>query len=460
MRVLFATAELAPVVKVGGLGDASSGLVKALRGLGVEVDVVIPDYWAGRHRGGEVIGLDTPEWTGRAEAHLATISGLDPVYLLSAPSLARPDPYNDEAGRGWPDNDRRFFSFSAAVASFVERTEPDVVHLNDWHTGAVPALMEQSPPTVFTMHNPAYQGMTDGSWLDVLVRRQDAYEWQGGMNPLAGAIALADTVTTVSPGFVAELKSEATSFGLSGPLRARGDRFVGILNGIDTEVWDPGSDPHLPVRYGAESATRKRTNAAALRRELGLVDSAGPIVGMVTRLTDQKGVDLALEAITAVADLDVQFVLLGSGDRDLANSVRTMAERRKGRFAFVDAFDEGLAHRIFAGCDLILVPSRFEPCGLTQMQAMRYGAMPVVTPVGGLNDTVVDDDRAGGGGTGFVAEDVSADSISDALARAIRAWRSTRRRGQIRNRVMSREWSWRGPAADYLTLYQTISRSR
>lgn len=460
MKVLIATAELAPLVKVGGLGDAVSGLVKALGGRGLDVDVVIPDYWGDRHRTREAMSLETPDWAEAAEAHPVEFPGPGRVFLLSTPSLPRPDPYNDAEGLGWPDNDRRFFSFSAAAASFIRSTNPDVVHLNDWHTGAVLGLLEEAPPTVFTMHNPAYQGVTDESWRDVMLRRSDAYEWYGGTNPLAGAVRLADRVTTVSPGFAAELEVEETGFGLSELLSDRGEHFVGIINGIDTEIWDPETDQHLPITYGMASVARKRKVAAELRDEVGLTGGNGPLLGMVTRLTGQKGVDLALEAVARIPDPDISFVLLGSGDPSLAESARALSGARDGRFAFVESFDEGLAHRIFAGSDLVLVPSRFEPCGLTQMQAMRYGAFPVVTPVGGLGDTVIDADTDPEAGNGFVAADVSSDALLDALGRGIRAWRSTRRRGQIRRLGMLQDWSWRRSAAKYEEIYRTIRRAR
>ena len=204
----------------------------------------------------------------------------------------------------------------------------------------------------------------------------------------------------------------------------------------------------------------EREVASNLRRELGIAESQGPLLGMVTRLTDQKGVDLALDAVARIPDPDVAFVLLGSGDPALAVSARALANDRGGRFVFIEDFDEGLAHRIFAGSDLVLVPSRFEPCGLTQMQAMRYGALPVVTPVGGLRDTVIDADGHPEEGNGFVAAEVSAEALLDAIARGIRAWRSTRRRGQVRRRAMLEDWSWRQSAAKYEEIYRAIRRAR
>ncbi len=460
MRVVFASAELAPLVKVGGLGDAASGLSKSLIDLGVDLDVVIPDYWGGAHRSGRPVRLETPDWAGPMEAIRADVPELGRVHLISAPALVRPHPYDDELGRGWPDNDFRFFSFAAGVTALVERIAPDVLHLNDWHTGAALGLAGSAPPSVFTIHNPAYQGTTSGSWLDVMVRRPEAYEWYGGTNPLTGAIALADAITTVSPTFAEELLHEETGFGLSGPLHARGERFSGIANGIDVSVWDPSSDGHLGATFDDRTVSRKRQIGRELRSEVGLEAGTGPMVGMVTRLTDQKGVDLALGAIEAVDGDDVSYVLLGSGDVTLADRARSLVEERAGRVAFVDGFDEGLAHRIFGGSDLVLIPSRFEPCGLTQMQAMRYGSMPVVTDVGGLHDTVVDADADPDLGTGFIADSVTVESVAGALRRGLAAWRSTRRRGAIRRRGMTRDWSWRVPAKLYMDLYETIRSAR
>jgi starch synthase len=235
---------------------------------------------------------------------------------------------------------------------------------------------------------------------------------------------------------------------------------MGILNGIDTVTWDPATDPHLPLRYDAATVGRKREIGRMLAEELGWKPSPQPLVGMVTRLTDQKGVDIALETAADLASLDARMVLLGSGERSLATQARRLAGALGDRFAFREGYDEGLSHRIFAGSDLFLMPSRFEPAGLTQMQAMRYGSIPVVTDVGGLHDTVVDADTDPEHGTGFVAARAATPLVADALGRAVRAWRSTRRRGPIRSRGMARDWSWDGPARQYHDLYAEISSAR
>lgn len=458
MRVLFATAELSPFVKVGGLGDFSAGLVRSLREMGIDVEVLLPDY------GGLALEVEAetpialPEWAGTVRLRRGKLDGFE-VSLVSAEHLARPHPYLDQQGRGWPDNDLRFFTFSAAIAARAAETAPDVLHINDWHTGASLGLLESPPPSLLTIHNLAYQGTTSAVWLQAFTRRPQAYEWYGDTNPLSGAIALADRVVTVSPTFAAESLDPETSFGLAGPLAARGNDFMGILNGIDTRVWDPSDDPHVGVSYDAESIGRKRQIRRRLIADLGWPETNEPLIGMVTRLTDQKGVDIALDMIDLLDHVGARMVLLGSGERQLA-LLAEQAASRSDRFVFKEGYDEGLAHRIFAGCDLYLMPSRFEPAGLTQMQAMRYGTIPVVTDVGGLHDTVIDSDATPNQGTGFVAREVSAQGVADALARAVKAWRSLGRRGAIRRRGMEIDWSWSVPASLYVELYQEVSSAR
>jgi starch synthase len=374
--------------------------------------------------------------------------------------MARPHPYNDAEGRGWPGNDTRFFAFAAAVAALTEIGRPDVLHLNDWHTGAALGFLASPPPSVFTIHNLAYQGAADGAWLDLIPYRADAYEWYGGSNPLTGAVALADKVVTVSPTFAAEVLKPETGFGAHEALAARGEDFSGILNGIDTSIWDPATDPHLPAHYDLTRPAKKREVGRQLAVELGWEPSTDPIIGMVTRLTDQKGVDLALEATSALSELGARMVLLGSGDRELAEGAAQVAAATGDRFVFREGYDEGLSHRIFGGADIYLMPSRFEPAGLTQMQAMRYGSIPVVTDVGGLHDTVSDADADPESGNGFVAHELKTEALVDALGRAVRAWRSTKRRGEIRRRGMEHDWSWDIPAGQYLDLYREITSAR
>jgi starch synthase len=380
--------------------------------------------------------------------------------LIASPSLARPHPYVDSSGVGWSDNDHRFLSFASAIAALVDDDRPDVLHLNDWHTAATLGFLPDPPPSVLTIHNLAYQGNASGWWLSQLPHRPEAYEWYGGTNPLTGGIALADRVVTVSPRFAAEALRPETGFGVHDALAAKRDRFTGILNGIEVDVWNPATDPHLPVTYDVETISRKRQVSKHLSRELGWEPNSEPTVGMVSRLTDQKGVDIALEVARSLPTVGARMVLLGSGDIRLAETATSLAGLIPDRFAFRPGYDEAFSHLIFGGSDLYLMPSRFEPGGLTQMQAMRYGAIPVVTDVGGLHDTVVDADVDPNQGNGFVAPEVTTEAVSESLARAVRGWKSTRRRGELRRRGMETDWSWTGPARKYLSIYTEIMSAR
>ena len=459
MKVLFATAELAPHVKVGGLGDASAGLVKELTNRGIDVRVVMPDYGTVPLDVDRETTLDAPKWAGPAIARSGRLGGFEHVTLIETPTTKRPHPYLQDDGSGWPDNDHRFFSFSAAVAAFIEGQEPDVLHLNDWHTALTLGFLDNAPASLLSLHNIAYQGVTEGKWLDVVPHRSERFARNGAINPLAGGIELADRVVTVSPNYAREVLEGEAGFGLSAVLASRGNAFAGILNGIDTEVWNPATDPLVGVNYSIESTQRRAGIKAQLETAQGWEPGTGALIGMVTRLTGQKGVDLTLDLVTELADLGARMLLLGSGDRALATRANELAELNPDRFAFVEGYDEGLSHRIFGGSDFYLMPSRFEPCGLTQMQAMRYGAVPVVAGVGGLVDTVIDADTDRERGTGFVANDADAESVSTALGRAIGAY-GLGRLPEIQRRGMHQDWAWAEPASDYLELYGDLTGAR
>ncbi len=264
---------------------------------------------------------------------------------------------------------------------------------------------------------------------------------------------------TVSPTYAQEVLTPAGGFGLNELLAEKGERFLGILNGIDTDEWDPAADPHVTVPYSVADPAGKDAARAALRAELGLATAKDPLAVVVTRLADQKGVDLLLPTIPYLARIPVQLAVLGSGQRSLVEALQHAANGNPDRVAFRDGYDEGLAHRMFAGADLFVMPSRFEPCGLAQMQAMRYGALPVVTDVGGLHDTVIDIDRDSANGTGVVATEVSALGVLDALHRAARAHQNAPRRTAMRRRAMSIDWSWDAPARQHIELYERIGGS-
>jgi starch synthase len=459
MRVLFATAELSPVASVGGLAAAAAGLTAELRRRGVDVDVVMPDYGPIELRAERPSRLlDVPSWAAPAFVREGEHPAVGPLKLVTVPGITRPHPYTRPNGSGWPDNDRRFLAFSAAVAAMARADPPDVLHLNDWHTGATLGAFHVAPPSVLSLHNLAYQGICDRAWLGAIGPRARHYEWRETTNPLSGAIALADAIVAVSPTYAKEVLTPEGGFGLAGPLAFRGPAVLGIQDGIDTATWDPARDPALVANYAAGARTveaAKAANRRVLLDHLGFADDTVPLAVMVTRLTHQKGVDLVFPLVPALRQLPLRLAILGSGDADLAAVLSRLAAEHRDAFAFVEGYDEWLSHLMFAAGDLYLMPSRFEPCGLTQMQAMRYGTVPVVTPVGGLVDTVPDAD-VHTDGHGFVADRVDAASVVSALLRAIRHCQDWRRRPALVERIMRHDWSWRVPAARHVELYERV----
>lgn len=457
MRVLFVAAEFAPIVKVGGLGEASAGLVGALRSAGVDVDVVIPDY-DGRPLENEVREpLAVPAWAGPATARHGLVDDAGPITMISVAGIERPHPYVDTStGESWADNDRRFFAFAAAVAELVALDPPDVVHLNDWHTSAATAFIDPTLPTVLTVHNVAHQGRTDRSWLRHLGSRAADFEHDGHVNALAGGIRLADAVVAVSASYAREILEPETGAGLSGVLAAKGDALTGIRNGISHHDWNPNNDRHLPAPFSHSDLSGKRACRRQLLRTAGLESRGGPVIGMVARLDHQKGVDIALSLAAVLNSLPARLIVHGSGSPALAHHARQIAGQHAGSLTVLDGYSDDTAHQIMAGSDLALIPSRFEPCGLTQMQAMSYGTIPVVTDVGGLRDTVIDLDRNTRQGNGFIADRPDSDSVTNAVCRAVLGWRNPDRRARAQQRGMTTDWSWTQPATQYIDLYQHL----
>jgi len=457
LKILFASAELSPLARVGGLAEASAGLVSALRRAGVTVDLVLPDYTDVEMEGERPRPLSVPDWAEPASARRGIVAGVGDVTLVSVPGIARPHPYIDEAGNGWPDNDQRFFAFSAAVAGLMADTDADIVHLNDWHTSAALGMAWRRPPTVLTIHTLGYQGWAANHWLSRIPYHYAAFECFGEINPLAGAIQVAERVIVVSPNYADEIRRPESGMGLAHILTDIGDRLVGIRNGIDTDIWNPATDPAIAAGYSGDDLDGKDECRSDLIAEATWHDDGSPVVGMVTRLVDQKGVDLALEAVRFASSMPIRLVLLGSGDQGLADWARWAAGNWPDRVHFADGYNMGLSHRIFAGSDLLLMPSRFEPCGLAQMQAMAYGTIPVTTDVGGLRDTVIDADADRANGTGFMSETVDVPGVVDALHRAVRAWRHKQRRRAIQRRGMNQDWSWTEPAQRHIDVYSEMA---
>lgn len=470
MHILFAAAELAPLVKVGGLGEASCGLVRALRRQGHHVDVVLPDYGFGdcwpsststvpAGMEGPAVTLDVPSWAAPAVLRQIDLAGLGAVHLLDTPQIRRHHPYVHPAtGQGWADNDLRFFGFSRAVAAMATLLGPDVVHLNDWHTAAALAALDPAFPTVLTVHNLAYQGWADPGWGPALGDRHQSFLQHDAFNPLAGALRLAHAVVAVSPGYAAEIRTAEHGEGLHPLTMACGERLIGIRNGIDQARWNPATDPFLPANYRAADRSGREVCAKELRRLVGFdrpEDSDGPILAVVARLVEQKGIDMALAMAPLLATLPARLVVVGDGDPALVALAQQTMARYPDRVWFAPYGDQ-LAHQVAAGADIMLVPSRFEPCGVTQMEAMAYGAVPVVSGVGGLRDTVVDDDRQPGQGNGFVANTADPAHLVDAVHRAVRAYADRARWQTLQSRGMGTDWSWDGPAQAYADLYRQL----
>jgi len=455
LQVLFATAELRPLVSAGGLGEASAGLVAALRSAGVNVTVALPDYFQWELAAQSKVDLDLPEWAAPGVARIGDHVDAGRLALITVPGIERPDPYVDEDGAGWPDNTQRFAAFSAAIGALAATGQFDLVHLNDWHTAMAPAFTPQDVPTLLTIHNLGHQGYTDRTWLDRLPARQGSYAWGDGVNPLAGAIQSVTRVSTVSPNYASEIVTEVDGMGLHHRFVERGADLVGIRNGIDVRSWNPATDEFAP-NYSFDALESKKLARQALLSRVGWEDTSEPVIVMITRLVEQKGVDLAFEAARFLEGMKARMIVLGSGDRRLADWARWVQGEQPERFWFLDGYDVALSHEMFAGGDLLLMPSRFEPCGLAQMQAMAYGTIPVVTAVGGLVDTVIDADE-NDEGNGFVATTNDESGIVDALHRSLRAVRHAGRKKALQRRGMTTDWSWNEPAERYIDVYRELT---
>jgi starch synthase len=455
--VLFATAELSPVAAVGGLGAAAAGLTVELRRQGVDVELTLPDYGDVELSDESTIELAVPGWARPARIRVGDHPVAGRLHLVAVPGMARSHPYLKPDGEGWPDNAERFFRFARAIAARVEQSPPDVLHLNDWHTGASLAALTDQPPTVVSIHNLSYQGVAPGTWLKRIGPRAQHFEWWGGTNPLTGAIALADSIVAVSPNYAKEILTPEFGCGVDGPLSYRRDVLTGILNGIDTDLWDPSTDGHIVSTFDARHLDAKAPNRAALVGRVGFDQDDVPLAVAVTRLTEQKGIDLLVPLVPLLDQIPMRLAVLGSGDIRLAATLHAAAGANPDWFAFVEGYDESLSHLMFAGADLYVMPSRFEPCGLTQMQAMRYGTIPIVSGVGGLVDTVLDADADARNGTGFVAARPAPADLLAAMFRAGRRIADRRRRNTMQRRGMAIDWSWRGPAAEYRELYERLA---
>ena len=473
MQVLSVASECVPLIKTGGLADVVGALPGALGPEGVEMRVLLPAYPAVR----AALGDATPVWErgdlfGGAARLLAGRAGDLALYLLDAPHLYdRPGgPYLDEAGRDWPDNDTRFAALSWMAAQIgvegVDGWRPAIVHCHDWQAGLAPLYLKARGvdlPTVMTVHNIAFHGLIPEARIGALglpgwAFHPDGMEFYGQVSALKAGLVFAWKVTTVSPNYARELTTPEFGAGLDGVIRARGGEVSGILNGIDEAIWDPVTDVHIE-RY--KQPRGKAKAHAALIEEMGLQEGGGPLCVVVSRLSHQKGLDLLLEALPALTDRGGRLVLLGSGDADLEQAWRRAAETHPG-VAVRIGYDEALSHRLIAGADAILVPSRFEPCGLTQLYGLRYGTVPVVARTGGLADTVIDANPAAlaaGAATGLQFSPVTAEALATALVRLCDLHDDAATFAQIQRNGMRAPVGWSHSAAAYAALYRELASS-
>ncbi len=475
MEILFVTTELAPFVKVGGLADVSAALPKTLKALGHRVTIVMPRYPAFEEAGLLLARRLTPisiELGGK-KREVTVFDGRLPsqvdLVLLDAPGLFDRAGVYGENGADYPDNALRFSLLSRAVAELVrQRAESgppvDAVHLNDWPTALVAKYMKDvgvHVASVLTIHNVAHQGVFPKdvvpeiglSWDDFTV---SGIEFYGQVSFLKQGIISADAVTTVSNGYAREIQTEEGGYRLDGVLRAK-PRIAGIVNGVDYGVWNPATDSVLAARFDAEDATNKARCKGALQKKLGLpIEAHAPLLVSVGRIVPQKGSDLLAEAVPRILrGSDAQIVIAGDGDEALVAKLTAAAEKGHGRVVFVRAAAEALVHRMFAGADIALVPSRFEPCGLVQLYAQRYGALPVAHATGGLVDTIVDCDAKLETGTGFLFDTPTTDALYGATQRAITAYESERWPA-LRRRVMKLDRGWERAGRQYEQVYRSL----
>lgn len=475
MRVLFVASECAPFVKTGGLADVVGALPKALAPLGVDVRVLLPAYPALAALAAAQVVTDLGDLNG-GPARLLAISaaGLD-LLILDAPHLFdRPgNPYLGPDGADWPDNHLRFGALSLAAARFAPIGDgdwrPDLVHAHDWQAGLVPAYLRLGggggPASLITVHNVAFQGLFPAATIAPLGLPPGAftaagYEFHGKVGFLKAGLVYADRITTVSPTYARELMTAELGMGLEGVFAARRGDLVGILNGIDLEIWDPQADPAIVSHYSGRAIARKSANKVALEEDFGLEpDPDSPLFCVISRLTRQKGIDVLIDALPRLISRGARLVVLGTGETDLEAALVATARRHRESVAVRIAYDETLSHQMQAGSDAIVIPSRFEPCGLTQLYGLRYGTLPLVARTGGLADTVIDANDAAieaGCATGFQFSPVTAAGLGDAIDRACdihadrRAWRA------MMARAMKHPVGWERSAQSYARLYRGL----
>ena len=490
MRILFVTSEAFPLIKTGGLADVSGSLPAALKALGTDIRLLIPGYPSVLQK------LVNPQYlcaveqlpvVGRADLMMGTMPDTNlTVIAINCPSLYERDggPYINNKGFDWEDNPIRFGVLSKIAALLsspqsplnhipagheLQNWQPDIVHCNDWQTGLTPAYMKLIHPSqaksLLSVHNLAFQGCYDASMVEKLALPRSSFqiqglEYYGQLSFLKAGIFYADTLSTVSPTYAKEIQTAEYGFGMQGLLDLRGHEIQGILNGIDINEWNPEADPHLVKGYSNSRIAGKKLVKTTLQQHLGLqIDASAPVLGVVSRLTHQKGLDLLLDIAPDLMAKGCQVALLGSGETVLENSFKALAEQYPTQFSVTIGYNESLSHQIMAGSDMFIMPSRFEPCGLNQLYGLRYGTPPIVTQTGGLADSVTDANETtlkSHTATGFTLAEVSASALLKTIERALGYFAEAKIWREIQRNAMKVDVSWKLSAQAYLDLYKKL----
>lgn len=479
IKVLFVTSEMAPLIKTGGLADVSGALPAALRELNVDVRVLLPGYPQVMAKMGpsEVVAtFDNLPGFPPSRLLFTVMNNGVPLLVLDCPALYRRDggPYMDPVtGHDWIDNPIRFGLLSKIAAMLGSHDNPlswypDLVHGNDWQTGLTGVYLSEAAgavPNIITIHNLAFQGNFRPKKVELLHLPEACFnvngvELYGNMSFLKGGLYYAYHITTVSPNYAQEIQGDELGFGLQGLLRSRSADVTGILNGIDTDEWNPETDRHLPSHFSVARMAGKGQNKEALQRRMGLeVNSDVPLLGVVSRLTHQKGLDLLLEIAPRLLELPVQLVILGSGEASMQKIASDLAQSYPGKVAVMIGFDEALSHQIEAGIDMFVMPSRFEPCGLNQFYSQRYGTPPIVHHTGGLADSVVDcnaETLRDGTASGFVFSGMTTENLFATIQRAIEVYRDEKKWKALRKNCMSKDFTWQTSAKSYQEVYLKV----
>jgi starch synthase len=479
MQVLAVTPEIFPLIKTGGLADVTGALPIALAAKGVTVRTLVPGFPTvmAAFKKKKAVHQYALLQGGKASVHAVEIAGLD-LFVLDAPHLFdRPGgPYGDATGGDWPDNWRRFAALSQVggdiAGGAISGYQPDIVHAHDWQSAMTLAYMRYGKaggtPSMMTVHNLAFQGQFGAGvfgelGLPATAMALDGVEYYGGVGFLKAGLQAAWAITTVSPTYAQEIRAPEFGMGLDGLINMRSTDLYGIVNGIDTDIWNPATDKHLVSTYTAKTLKARKPNRAAVEDRFNLDRDDSPIVCVVSRLTWQKGMDILAMVVDGIVATGARLVVLGSGDTGLEGALLAAAARHRGRIGVVVGYDEGLSHIMQGGCDAIVIPSRFEPCGLTQLYGLRYGCVPVVARTGGLADTVIDANEAAVSArvaTGFQFAPANAGAFLHAIRRLVDAYGSPAVWASIQRQGMKADVSWDRSADKYVELYRLLLSKR